>query len=842
LTVSGGTVFFNRDSFGGGAVINNLTGATLEVQGETDFSHNFASISAINNAGLFRKTGGGETRLTSSTIALNNTGTVEIVSGTLKLEGGGSLAGKIDVQSAGALDLNGGTLLIPAESNLGGPGVLSLTGGNATFAGTLLPTGPVSISNGNWTFNANQVFQTLTLSGGSLRGTGTVTVTNSFTWTGGSMLDAGKTLLAATASGTISGGNNKDLAVNRVLENAGTLTVSGGTVFFNRDSFGGGAVINNLAGATLEAQGEVDFRHNFNSPGSAINNAGLFRKTGGGTTELTASTISLNNTGSLSVEEGTLLLNGGGTLGGSLDVAGAGELNLGGGSFAVPTRTTSNIAGTITLTGGTGTIAETLGVMAGSIDLRGGSWTFSADQSFPSLTQSGGTLRGTGNLTITNVFSWSGGGMMDAGKTLIADTATGTISGGSGKGLDLNRVLENAGTLIAGGGPLFFNLSGAGGGAVINNLVGAVFEAQGELDFRHNFTSAGSGFNNSGLFRRTGGGTTEFTSASIVFTNNGSIELVDGTLKPDAGLVQNGILRGSGTLVTNLTNNGTIQAAAAPGGLTLQGNYVQTAAGHLELNVAGSVAPLGHNGFRITGTAFFNGALDVSLAFPFGGTVGAVFPVISYASRSGDFTATTGLTGNFGYDFSRSFGSTALNLTVLTEGDLPAPPALIMAAGFEQWMEQQAVASGGTGLSGREEDADGDGTSNFEEYAFGTPPFQAGPAPQPMASTWQESGLTWAVLEFPRRADTSTLQYQMIESSDLGEWFPVSDTMELSRSLIPGQPGLEMVRLAVWPALAPGAPRFLRVQVQERFPARLAPKSIGSPPAKPAKLATGWAN
>jgi hypothetical protein len=88
----------------------------------------------------------------------------------------------------------------------------------------------------------------LTQSGGVLRGLGTVTVTGALNWTGGAMFDAGKTLVAATATGTISGSGEKDLALNRVLENGGTLVVSGGTVFFNQNNNGGGAVINNLAG------------------------------------------------------------------------------------------------------------------------------------------------------------------------------------------------------------------------------------------------------------------------------------------------------------------------------------------------------------------------------------------------------------------------------------------------------------------------------------------------------------------------------------------------------------------------------------------------------------------
>src|SRR4030095_13836169 len=134
------------------------------------------------------------------------------------------------------------------------------------------------MSGGTWTFNANQSIPDYVQSGGTLGGTATISTTTVFSWTGGAMLDSGKTLIAVGATGTISGGGQKDLAVNRVLENAGTLIVSGGTVSFNLNNNGGGAVINNLAGATLEAQGGVDFDHNFTSANSAINNAGPFPK------------------------------------------------------------------------------------------------------------------------------------------------------------------------------------------------------------------------------------------------------------------------------------------------------------------------------------------------------------------------------------------------------------------------------------------------------------------------------------------------------------------------------------------------------------------------------------
>ena len=572
-------------------------------------------------------------------------------------------------------------------------------------------------------------------------------------------------------------------------------------------------MINNLAGATLEVQGETDFAHNFGSPGSAFNNAGLFRKTGGGETRFSSAFITFRNTGSTVVENGSIMLQADGPLGGAISLLAGTNLRLSGASYTIEPGLT--LDGTGQLIFDSGTLTADTGI------------------SLPNYTQNGGTLRGAGTVTVTGAFSWTGGVMRDAGKTLVAAGAAGSLSGGNNKDLASGRILENAGSFTVSGGTVFFNRDNFGGGAVINNLAGATLEVQGETDFAHNFASPGSAFNNAGLFRKTGGGETRL-SVNVALNNTGTVQLISSALRTEGAFEQLGRLTGSGTINASFTNKGILRPDPLPGGINVTGNFVQTAAGRMELTLALAETTLQHRSFRVAGTVFLDGTLDIALVSPFAEPLNATFPVLSFGTRSGDFASATGLTGNFGYDFSRSFGSTALNLTVLTEGALPPPPAGIMAAGFDQWMNQQAVAAGASGLSGRDEDADGDGVSNFEEYAFGTPPFQAGPALQLVASTTQESGLTWAVLEFPRRTDTSALQYQIIGSNDLGDWSPVSDTVELSRSPVPGKPGLEMVRLAVWPALDPEAPRFLKVQVLERFPAMPVPKSTGAPkPAKP---------
>src|SRR6202008_3912718 len=97
----------------------------------------------------------------------------------------------------------------------------------------------------------------LTLTGGSIGGDGNITVTNVFNWTGGDLAaGSGKTILGASANGTISGANSK--TVSRKLENSGFLDYNGSNLQFG---FGPGeaGVIANLLGGILNATGPGDF-------------------------------------------------------------------------------------------------------------------------------------------------------------------------------------------------------------------------------------------------------------------------------------------------------------------------------------------------------------------------------------------------------------------------------------------------------------------------------------------------------------------------------------------------------------------------------------------------------
>jgi phage baseplate assembly protein gpV len=776
-------LFFNLSNIPTTARIVNVPGAVWESQGEADFRHNFAANSVFENAGLFRKTGAGTTQFTNNQIRFENTGTVEILEGTIQLDAGGTSSGAIQVaagatlllgnnftQSAGAisggggLQVSGGTISLADASALTGP--LTATGGNLTFTTAVGSTGSLTISGGRFNFDAAQIFTNLTLSGtGQLGGSGTVTVTGNLAWTGGSMLGSGKTVIAPTATATISNAtNNTSFHESRVLENAGTVTHTAVNLFFNLSNIPTTARIVNLPGGIWEARGEADFKHNFAAT-SVFENAGLFRKTGAGTTQFTSNQIRFENTGTVEIFEGTVQLDAGGSSSGLINVA-SGATFLINNNFTQAAGAISG-GGGLHVSGGTISLAD---ASTSNLTISGGRLNFDTGQTFPNLTlSSSGQLGGSGTVTVTDTLTWTGGSMLGSGKTVIAPGATASISNATNNSsFHESRVLENAGTVTHTAVNLFFNLSNIPTTARIVNLPGAVWESQGEADFKHNF-AADSVFENAGIFRKTGAGTTQFTSSQIRFENTGTLRIEGGVLQALGGFTQSGIIEGTGTLQASFTNDGILRPDPLPGpGLTISGNLIQGAAGRIELTLAGRDPSRIHRSLTVTGSATLAGTLALDLQHPFAEGVGESFEVFSFASRSGDFSAVEGLLANSGYDFSRGFTASAQQLTVLTQGDLPAPA--VPLAFFDP-----ALAS---------TDSDGDGLSDLLEHAFGCAPDDPASRRSPSIEILRaENPDEWIpAIRYWERSDGLPVIYTVEYSTDLASWSPADGN--------DGRPGL----------------------------------------------------
>jgi hypothetical protein len=125
---------------------------------------------------------------------------------------------------------------------------------------------------------------------------------------------------------------------------------------------------------------------------------------------------------------------------------------------------------------------------------------------------------------------------------------------------------------------------------------------------------------------------------------SGSTVVRGGTLMSGPTLntvqIQGGTLSGAGTVDAHVVNSGgTMAPGNSPGFLDVTGNYSQSAAGTLALEMAGRNAGTPEfDRLRVTGTTTLNGTVNLTLLNGFQPSAGEEFRVISSALRSGAFT------------------------------------------------------------------------------------------------------------------------------------------------------------------------------------------------------------
>jgi RHS repeat-associated protein len=320
-----------------GATINNLSGATFTMLNDGFFAEEFTTGAepVFNNFGTFIKAGG--TGVTGFQLfALNNSGTIQVQSGTLALSYDGDSTGSFRVSAGASLEFGFGsasgsnTQTLEPPSRIGGAGTVVFENGTVNVQGTYdldnagttqFPfgeahfTGPVAslgkvlaISGGTADFSSGGpvTVPELDLTSGTLTGTDNVIISDKLNWTNGIMSGLGMTTVAASGQLNLNGQLNLD---SRALVNAGSANWTGNGPF---DVFGmnNGATIDNLPGATFTIANDRAFRiENVAATPVVFNNAGTLVKTGG-----TGATlfffVALNNTGVMRAEQGTFEFDG----------------------------------------------------------------------------------------------------------------------------------------------------------------------------------------------------------------------------------------------------------------------------------------------------------------------------------------------------------------------------------------------------------------------------------------------------------------------------------------------------------------------------------------------------
>src|SRR6185295_11174587 len=228
-------------------------------------------------------------------------------------------------------------------------------GGAAILTGSLVSLGTFTISTGSMNFSNTEgsvSLPSLALAlGAAITGTSAVTITN-LTWTGGGFSGTGA--LATPAGGTvsISGANLKDFQ-QRTFTMAGTLTWTG------TGNIRTGAAATFINSGTWDAQSDVTISNVLGGATSSFSNSGTFKKTA--STGTTTIGLPFTNSGTVSVQTGTLYLSGGGgpSSGAFAALTGAGLIFGAGHSLSGPLS-----GGTIEFNSGTSTASGTFSAAA----------------------------------------------------------------------------------------------------------------------------------------------------------------------------------------------------------------------------------------------------------------------------------------------------------------------------------------------------------------------------------------------------------------------------------------------------------------------------------------------
>jgi len=653
----------------------------------------------------------------------------------------------VDLASSEATDDPAGVAAVTSTWNTGsGNWGVNANWSNAPATGGFPNNGNAGVATydavlanaGTITLDRNITIERFTLSSGTVTGGFSLTMNDSFAWSGGTMEGGGVT----NANGGLSlmGAGARSLTGFRTLNNAaGRSAIFGGAGAIL--TLSGGATFNN--NGTLLAQNEGGFA-NGGGPG-ILNNAGtLTRNTSAGTFVIGHRGI-FTNSGTVNVETGTLDLKttDGGNASGDFnvsagailrfssgfdlattsDVAGAGNIEFSNGAGTVNVGGTYNITGTSTFNSGTVNFNSPItNLGSGPLNISGAVVNFgSNDLTFPAINLSSGTL--SGKVTSTGLLTWdrgtmkgvinANGGLSVTGstfRTLFGSTLnlpagqTAVMNGGT---IDLNEgaKFNNSGTFIAQSGG--FNNS-MGAGQQFNNK--GMLKSTGGFGF---VFAAGGFFSNTGTVRVEAGnlsfGTSYLQSAGALELAGGSVSSFTFPMSITGGSVQ-----GNGTISASVSNGGTISPGFSSGLINISGSLTLNGSSKLVFEIGGVTPGTQYDRLAVTGSAAIAGGLSVTAINNFDPANTDTFDILTANSRTGTFTnvALPALAGR--RKFTLSYGAQMVRLSVAT--------ALIGT--YEEWktsrftLQEQADPL----VSGPLADPDRDGQPNRLEYFSGTEP------------------------------------------------------------------------------------------------------------------------
>ena len=593
-------------SFDGGTLealtgIASVKAVTLNAGGGTFLAdpNTVSTLSGtISGAGTLTKSGAGTLVLAGVN---TYTGGTNVLSGTLQAGSASGFSPNSGFTVNSILDLNGFSNTI---GSLSGTGIVL---NNGATAATL------AVGNDNTTSTFDGSLQNGTSALGLIKiGTGTLILTGSNTYSGGTTISAGALQLGnggttgsitgdvidngvlsfnrsdvATFAGTISGaGSVNQIGTGTTILTANNTYTAGTTISAGTLQLGNGGTTGSITGDVID-NGVLSFnRNDVATFAGTISGAGSVNQIGAGTTILTA-----NNTytGGTTISAGTLQLGNGGTTGSITgDVIDNGVLSFNRSDVATFAGTFSG-AGSVNQIGIGTTILTATNTYTGGTTISAGILQLG----------SGGT---TGSIT---------GDVIDNGVLSFnrSDSVTfaGTISGaGSVNQIGIGTTILTANNTYTGGTTISAGTLQLGNGAITGSIVGDVIDS-GVLSFNRSDVATFAGtISGAGSVNQIGTGTTILT-ANNTYTAGTTIS---------AGTLQLGNGGTTGSITGDVIDNGV---------LSFNRNDVATFAG--TISGAGSVNQIGTGTTILTANNTYTGGTTISagtLQLGNGGTTGSI--------------------------------------------------------------------------------------------------------------------------------------------------------------------------------------------------------------------------
>jgi fibronectin-binding autotransporter adhesin len=552
--------------------IDNLTlntGATLGIQGASDLTLNDNVVNDgiitinSNNSNSSTMTFSGGTLSGTGTITLNSGGAGADVAGTLTQSSGHTINGYGDITAAltnnSTVDANvSGQAINLLTSNMTNNSVMEATGG-----GNLIINAITVTQGTNGQFSASGSIVALdggaTISGGTLNTSsgGVFQATNSSTDTLASVTNDGTFNIIGASDLNITGNlaDNGVITVNSNNSNSSTMTFSGGTLSgtgtITLNSGGAGAdvagTLTQSSGHTINGYGDITGALTNNSTVDAnvsdqaitletsnMTNNSVMEATGGGDLVVDGITVTQGTSGQFSASGTSSIV----ALDGDATISG-GTLNTSSGGIFQATNNSSDTLANVTNNGTFNIIGASDLNITGNLADNGVITVNSNNSSSSTMTFSGGTLSGTGTITLN-----SGGAGADVAGTLTQSSGH-TINGFG----EISAAFTNNGLV---------NASATGGTLVVDGAT------------------------------TTNTSTMEATNGVLVFNNNVAVTNTGGTIDAASNdVVLNGASITGGTLKATSPNVILVQGATF-NGLTITASSTVDVQGSFNLTLTGS--------------------------------------------------------------------------------------------------------------------------------------------------------------------------------------------------------------------------------------------------------------